>query len=336
MGDSPPPLLSVRVLFFDGGPKLSLFTVRCLISLTFLLDCIGSFLYGLVNRCSPEPMNVRSKPPDWKSKVGDKTQQRQRLQRVCSFQGFTKATSAIGHREIGVFAMDKKMYAGYLRVSTAQQGKSGLGLESQRTAISAHINGHSMKEFLEVESGRRNDRPELIRALAYCRRTGATLIIAKMDRLSRNARFILELLDSDVELIFCDMPQVSGPTGRFLLTSMAAVAQLEREMCSVRTREALAAAKRRGVVLGARKGKSPLSAYLQAHGNKAGVAGCKAKAACRAEAWREVMETMVSEGLSRCAIARTLNAQGEKSVRGGAWTPTAVKVVLARLEIEIL
>lgn len=249
--------------------------------------------------------------------------------------GFHQGHKHHGHREIGVFAMDKKMYAGYLRVSTAQQGKSGLGLEAQRTAISAHINGHSMKEFLECESGRRNDRPELKRALDYCRRTGATLIIAKLDRLSRNARFILELLDSDVELIFCDMPQVSGPTGRFLLTSMAAVAQLEAGLISQRTREALAAAKRRGVVLGARKGKSPLTAFLAAHGNAAGVAGCKAKAAARAEAWRETFETMISEGLSRCAIARKLNAQGEKSVRGGRWTATAVKVVLARLEIAI-
>ena len=231
--------------------------------------------------------------------------------------------------------MDTKSYAGYLRVSTRGQQQSGLGLEAQRTAISAHINGNPMKEFVECESGKRNDRPELARALAFCRRSGATLIIAKMDRLSRNARFILELLDSDVDLIFCDMPQVSGPTGRFLLTSMAAVAQLEREMCSQRTREALAAAKCRGVVLGARKGHSPLTAYLARHGNAAGVAGCKAKAAARAEAWRETMETMIQAGLSRCGIARKLNAAGEKSVRGGTWTATAVKVVLGRLEIEI-
>lgn len=265
--------------------------------------------------------------------MGDKTEAGQQLQRFRCFQGFTKGHDWRGQDKKGDFTMDTKTYAGYLRVSTARQGKSGLGLEAQRTAISAHINGHSMKEFVECESGRRNNRPELIRALAYCRRTGATLIIAKMDRLSRNARFILELLDSDVPLIFCDLPNLSGPTGRFLLTSMAAVAQLEREMCSIRTREALAAAKARGVILGARKGKSPLSAYLKAHGNGAGVAGCKAKALERAECWRETFEAMIQAGLSNCGIARKLNAQGEKSVRGGSWTPTAVKVVLGRLQI---
>ena len=145
--------------------------------------------------------------------------------------------------------MTAKMYAGYLRISTRGQQQSGLGLDAQRTTISSHINGNSLKEFVECESGRRDSRPELARALAYCRRSGATLIIAKMDRLSRNARFILELLDSDVELVFCDMPSVSGATGRFLLNSMAAVAQLEAGLISERTKAALQAARARGVRL---------------------------------------------------------------------------------------
>lgn len=253
---------------------------------------------------------------------------------------FDVSTSINGHDwrgqdRKGLFIMDTKTYAGYLRISTRGQQQSGLGIESQRATISAHINGNPVKEFVECESGRRNDRPELSRALAYCRRTGSTLIIARLDRLSRNARFILELLDSDVPLEFCDMPNLSGATGRFLLNSMAAVAQLEAGLISERTKAALQAAKARGVVLGARRGKSPLSAYLKAHGNGAGVAGCKAKALARAECWRETLETMISAGLSNCGIARKLNAQGEKSVRGGSWTPTAVKVVLGRLEIAI-
>ena len=232
--------------------------------------------------------------------------------------------------------MDKKMYAGYLRVSTRGQQQSGLGLEAQRTAISAHINGHSMKEFLECESGRRNDRPELIRALAYCRRTGATLIIARLDRLSRNARFILELLDSDVELIFCDMPNLSGPTGRFLLTSMAAVAQLEAGLISERTKAALQACKARGVRLGNPDGGKALTAHIRLHGNASAMAGKVEAANRRAAPWRETVESLISQGLTAYGIAKELNAKGEKTATGAIWTTCSVARLIARLEIKIL
>lgn len=243
-------------------------------------------------------------------------------------------STATGQRK-GIFTMGTKIYVGYLRVSTDRQGKSGLGLESQRATISAHVNGNPYVEFLEVESGKRNDRPELSRALAECRRKGATLIIAKLDRLSRNARFILELLDSDVELEFCDLPQCSGPAGRMMLTMMGGFAEMEAGLISERTKAALAACKARGVRLGNPNGAQALVRYIRAHGNGKAMAG-KAKAAlARAENWRETLESLVSKGLSHGAIARMLTNRGETTVCGGKWSACAVGRLVRRLEIAI-
>jgi DNA invertase Pin-like site-specific DNA recombinase len=137
----------------------------------------------------------------------------------------------------------------YERVSTARQGKSGLGLEAQRKAIddyAATKGGTILARFTEVESGRKNDRPELEKALQLARITGATLVIAKLDRLSRNAAFLLTLRDAGVSFVACDMPEANDLT----VGIMALVAQQEREAISRRTKEALAAAKARGVKLG--------------------------------------------------------------------------------------
>ena len=231
--------------------------------------------------------------------------------------------------------MGTKSYAGYLRISTRGQQQSGLGLEGQRAAISAHINGNSMKEFVECESGRRNDRPELSRALDYCRRTGATLIIAKMDRLSRNARFILELIDSNVELIFCDLPQCSGPAGRMMLTMMAGFAEMEAGLISERTKAALAACKARGVRLGNPDGGRALTAHIAAHGNAPAMVGKAKAAASRAAPWRETIESMVHAGMTAYGIAAALTAKGERTARGSVWTTCAVARLIRRLEIAI-
>jgi len=137
----------------------------------------------------------------------------------------------------------------YERVSTARQGRSGLGLEAQRRAIDDYAEAKGatiLARFTEVESGRKNDRPELEKALGLAKLTGATLIIAKLDRLSRNAAFLLTLRDSGVRFLACDMPEANDLT----VGIMALVAQQEREAISRRTREALAAAKARGVKLG--------------------------------------------------------------------------------------
>jgi DNA invertase Pin-like site-specific DNA recombinase len=142
-------------------------------------------------------------------------------------------------------------FIAYFRVSTDRQGKSGLGLEAQREAVLNYLNGGSwtmVAEFTEVESGKHADRPQLAAALAACKKRKAKLVIAKLDRLSRNLAFIATLMDSGVEFVAVDNPHANKLTIHIL----AAVAQHEREMIAQRTREALAAAKARGVKLAIR------------------------------------------------------------------------------------
>ena len=147
-------------------------------------------------------------------------------------------------------------FVAYFRVSTERQGRSGLGLDAQREAVARHVastGGAVAAEFQEIESGKRADRPQLAAALAACRAQRATLLIAKLDRLARNARFLLGVVEGSGEggVVFCDLPTVPpGPVGKFLVTQMAAVAELEAGLISQRTRAALAMAKARGVVLG--------------------------------------------------------------------------------------
>src|ERR1041385_5272022 len=137
-------------------------------------------------------------------------------------------------------------FIAYHRVSTQKQGRSGLGLEAQRQAVADFLNGGSwrlVEEFTEVESGKRDDRPVLAKALAACRVHKATLVIAKLDRLARNVEFTARLMNSDVDFVACDFPQAN----RLTIHILAAVAEHEREAISARTKAALAAAKRRGV-----------------------------------------------------------------------------------------
>ncbi len=144
----------------------------------------------------------------------------------------------------------------YFRVSTERQGRSGLGLEAQREAVSRYIStsgGEVVAEYQEVESGKRGDRPQLAAALAECRARRATLLIAKLDRLSRNARFLLGVVEGtgDAGVVFCDLPSIQpGPMGKYIVTNMAAIAELEGGLISQRTRAALSAARARGTKLG--------------------------------------------------------------------------------------
>ncbi len=215
----------------------------------------------------------------------------------------------------------------YLRVSTAKQGRSGLGLEAQREAVRQFVTGHGGKiiapEFVEVETGKRNDRPELNKALKRCRLTGATLVVAKLDRLSRNAAFLMTLRDSGVEFVAADLPEANTMT----VGVMAVVAQHEREAISHRTKAALAAAKARGTRLGGFRVRAPNIAMYQRRGVEA---ACQ-KALTAAEERRETIEELQRENLSLNAMAARLNADSVCTSRGGKWTATAVKRTIERL-----
>src|SRR6185437_987490 len=162
-------------------------------------------------------------------------------------------------------------FISYLRVSTARQGMSGLGLEAQREAVSSYLNGghwQLIQEIVEVESGKRNDRPKIAEALRLCRLHNATLVIAKLDRLARNVHFISSLMESGVDFVACDFPQAN----RLTVHILAAVAEHEAGMISARTKAALAAAKSRGVKLGGQRGSKKRMAAMAAKGAQASAA----------------------------------------------------------------
>src|SRR5215218_2936340 len=174
--------------------------------------------------------------------------------------------------------MAEGRFIAYHRVSTAQQGRSGLGLEAQRQAVADYLDGGAwtlVAEYTEVESGKRADRPELAKALAACRAHRAVLVIAKLDRLSRNAHFLLGLQKAGVEFVAADMPTANRLTAGI----MALVAEEEARMISARTKAALAAAKVRGKALGgAREGAAERARGIGAKGT----AALRAKADARA------------------------------------------------------
>jgi DNA invertase Pin-like site-specific DNA recombinase len=230
--------------------------------------------------------------------------------------------------------MGSGKFVSYLRVSTDKQGRSGLGRDAQRAAVNAYLNGGPwtlVAEYVETESGKRSDRPQLLKALAHAKAVGATLIFAKLDRLARNVDLLRSLVASDVDLVFCDLPHVPpGATGRFMLTVMASVAELEAGLTSERTRAALAAAKARGVKLGNPNGARALRGKQV--GNKQAVAKVKALAEQRATNIRGILDDLRAQGVrSIRAIAEELNARGISTSRGATWHPTSVARLLARL-----
>ncbi len=223
-------------------------------------------------------------------------------------------------------------FVSYIRVSTKKQGASGLGLEAQQAAIDAYIAScggelvNAGKPFKEVESGRKNDRPELAKAMKLCRLTGATLLIAKLDRLSRNAVFLLQLQDSGVDFVCCDMPGAN----RMTIGVMALVAEQEAKFISERTKAGLAAAKARGVKLGNRT--LGAKAFGENCHGEAGRTASKAKADRRAEELAEVIADLRAENPSHNSIAKRLNELGYKTARGGKWYATTVKNLTSRLD----
>lgn len=220
-------------------------------------------------------------------------------------------------------------FVAYERVSTARQGKSGLGLEAQRKAIDDYArtrNGTILAHFTEVESGGKADRPELSKALDLARLTGAMLVIAKLDRLSRNAAFLLTLRDSGVRFVACDLPEANNLT----VGIMALVAEAEREAISRRTKEALAAAKARGVKLGNPNG----AAALRRCADDGSALRCTvAKNADRfAESLAPVLAEIREHGQPTLrAMAAELNARGIQTRRAGRWHVSNVRNLLSRL-----
>jgi DNA invertase Pin-like site-specific DNA recombinase len=222
----------------------------------------------------------------------------------------------------------------YLRVSTARQGASGLGLEAQQEAVqqyAASMSASIIATFTEVETGKLNARPQLEQALHLSKVTGATLVIAKLDRLSRNAAFLMTLQDAGVKFVAADLPQANTLT----VGIMALVAQQEAEAIGKRTKEALQAAKQRGAVLGNPNGAAALR--RAAKGNTAALATLKTQADRHATNLQPVLAALKGEGIiSLGGIAAALNERGMLTPRGGKWHKTSVSNLKARLELAAL
>jgi DNA invertase Pin-like site-specific DNA recombinase len=217
----------------------------------------------------------------------------------------------------------------YQRVSTERQGKSGLGLEAQRNAVTEFLNGGNwtlVKEFVEVESGKKADnRPELARAIQACRAYGAKLLISKLDRLSRDAHCLLGLEKAGIDFIAADMPNAN----RLTVGIMAMVAEEERRMISRRTKDALQAAKRRGVKLGGDRGVKPM-----ARARKLSAEALQALAIAKATDIGPIIAELQAAGVtSRGGIAAALSERGIPTVRDNdTWTATQVSRVLDRMQ----
>ena len=211
-------------------------------------------------------------------------------------------------------------YVAYFRVSTERQGQSGLGLDAQQAAVKAYADG-IIHSFTEIESGKVDDRPQLQAAIAMCKATGAALLIAKIDRLSRQAAFLLTLRDSGVQIVAADMPHA----GTLEFGIRAVVAQHEREEISRRTKAALQAAKARGIKLGTHD-QASLSA-----------AGCKAVIATAdnlAQRVYPIIQDIMSAGIKSLRdIAQALTSRGIKTARGNtSWQASQVRNIIIRME----
>jgi len=213
----------------------------------------------------------------------------------------------------------------YYRVSTVRQGRSGLGLEAQREAVARHVRSVGapdlVAEYREVETGKRDDRPQLAAALAACRVLGCILVIAKLDRLSRNAAFLINLESSGVEFVAADMPHAN----RLTIHLMAILAQHERELISKRTTEALAAAKARGVVLGGARNPQGYAASARA---------AAAVRSVQAREWAASVAPYLREAANAgsrtlTALAADMAARGVRTPSGrGRWHATTVRRAL--------
>ena len=231
----------------------------------------------------------------------------------------------------------QKKFVAYFRVSTDKQGVRGLGMDAQKSCVDAFVqshNGQVLAAFQEVESGKRNNRPQLEAAITRAKILGATLLIAKLDRLSRDALFLLTLQKAGVDFVACDMPDANN----FTIGIMALIAQHEREAISTRTKDALAIVKERVAIHGQKKrpdvkrlGNPNGAAALQRDpaklklGHAAGTAAVKAKAVAWAQERHSFLVELQAEGIvSANAQAKALNARNVLTARGGKWTARSI------------
>ncbi|MFK1725744.1 recombinase family protein [Bacteroides thetaiotaomicron] len=216
-------------------------------------------------------------------------------------------------------------YVAYLRQSTTKQEKSGLGIEAQRSIIHSFVKeGLIIAEFVETESGKKSDRPKLQEALALCRKTNSILIVAKLDRLSRNVAFTSKLLESDVEITFCDFPQAN----RLILHIISSIAEYEANLISQRTRQSLKAKKERGVKLGKSENLMNKHDEAIAHSNQTN----RMKAQNNANNMRAValLRSMLKEGLTISQMTNQLNEQGFVSSKGCKFQIVQVQRLIQR------
>lgn len=206
-------------------------------------------------------------------------------------------------------------YVVYVRVSTNKQGESGLGLQSQLDAVNSFFTSRRheiINTYTEVESGKRSDRPELLKALEECKRRKAVLVIAKLDRLGRNLAFIANLMDAGVEFVCCDNPQAN----RLMLHMLAAFAEFERELISKRTKDALAVAKAKGVQLG-------MNGKLLAAQNRQSARQDDQK-------YHPIISKLMRELRSYTAVAEQMNNLSIPSASGGRWYASSIRNICLR------
>ena len=225
--------------------------------------------------------------------------------------------------------MEKNSYVSYLRVSTQRQGTSGLGLQAQQEIIQKYLNGCSpVAEFIEVESGRKTNRPKLHEALELCKKMKATLIVAKMDRLSRNVAFTSQLLDSGIEIVFCDFPKAN----RLVLTIIAAISEYEAGLIRKRTKEALQIKKDQGFKLG--KPENLTNNLEKAITNSKKANAEKANNNPNNRRAVALIKNLINNTSNLSEIARQLNSEGFLTSRGGNFSAKQVSILINRYQLK--
>lgn len=220
-------------------------------------------------------------------------------------------------------------FVAYFRVSTQKQGQSGLGLQAQQASVASYLNGGAWEligEFVEVETGKGANalekRPKLRAALDLCRKQGATLIIAKLDRLARNVHFVSGLLETGCDFVAADMPQAN----KVMIQMHAVMSEWERDQISARTKAALAAAKARGIRLGI-AGKNNLKRNIEDRKNAADLF---------ATSLSGLIQSFKVSGLSQRAIVEQLNQIGIRTAKGGEWSLVQLQRVMRRLNNPLI